>query len=639
MSKNTIILIDGSNYFYRAYHAMSSLSNSEGMPTGAIYGMTNMLKSIQHEYQPAYAAVTFDSKEKNFRHQLYPDYKANRQPMPAPLAAQISSTQEMVQALGFSLLTEIGVEADDVIGTLAKQAEAAGMSVLIFTGDKDFAQLVNTSITITDTMRKVKTRLDAQGVQKKFGVPPELIIDYLALIGDKVDNIPGVNTVGPKTAIKWLKTYGNLDAVIEKSAEFKGKVGDYLREAIPHLPLTRQLLTIKCDVPLSYTPQQLKLNPPDIDKLRQLYSQFEFNKLLDELPEPTPQNVQLYDSGSIDQTENNSKKKSLDVENIPSMTKGDTAQEKCVVSPTTKKYQIILAQAELDDWLHCLTEAPLFAFDIKTNCLDYLEAQIVGVSLAVQTGEAAYLPIAHDYLGATQQLSRDNVLAALKPLLENPDKPKIGHNLKYHAHILANHGIQLQRIAFDTMLESYILNSTATHNLDELAQKYLQLKITPFEDIAGKGKKQLSFNQIQLESAAPYAAELADITWQLHEHLWHQIQTTLSVPTGSGLQSASESEPVCNQLPYVFSHIEMPLVPVLIRMERHGVKIAVAQLHQQSTELKQRLQIIEKQTYEMAGSEFNLNSPKQLQTILFDQLGLPVLKKRPKKNHPRLSKC
>jgi len=525
-----------------------------------------------------------------------------------------------------------------------------------------------------------------------------LIIDYLALIGDKVDNIPGVKTVGPKTAVKWLNTYGNLDTVIKNAELIKGKVGENLREALSHLPLTQQLLTIKCDVPLSHTPQQLKLNPPDIDKLRQLYTQLEFKKWLADLPasHPTPRPHTALSTEDIHTAErevaHNSRPLSLQKpENRPADENGampkispthDTTwpprnEKKSLstkkpenrpaddngampkISPThdatwppkkekeslsTEKeeqgiFYTILSQTEFDDWLNRLVGAELFAFDTETTSLDYLEAQIVGVSFAVQPGEAAYVPLAHDYLGAPAQLSRDNVLAALKPLLENPDKPKIGHNIKYDAHVLANHGIQLQGIAFDSMLESYVLNSIATqHNLDALAKKYLGLQTTKFEDIAGKGKKQLTFNQIYLEQATPYACEDADMTLQLHQTLWHQLQTASSQKAAAKLGPISEPEPVCNSEPesvcnlrHVFTNIEMPLIPVLIRMERHGVKIDATQLYQHSAELAQSLQTLEKQAYDMAGSEFNLNSPKQLQTILFDKLGLPVLKKTPKK--------
>ena len=563
MKNNTLILVDGSSYLYRAFYALPSFSNSQGKPTGAIYGMTNMLKSLLHEYQPVYAVVVFDAKGKTFREELFPEYKATRPPMPDDLIEQISLVHDMVRALGFPLIIENGVEADDVIGTLAKQAEAAGMHSLIFSGDKDFAQLVSASITLIDTMKK--SRLDVQGVQKKFGIPPKLIIDYLCLIGDSVDNIPGVKKVGPKTAVKWLTTYGSLDAIIENAAQFKGKIGENLRQALPQLPLSRKLVTIKCDLPLSVSLEQLKLNPPNVEKLKQLNAKLEFK----------------------------SSTKSFPI--------------------ATRKYETILTLAEFDKWLKRLNDAPLFAFDTETNSLDYLQAQIVGISFAVQAGEAAYIPLAHDYLGALPQLSLDKVLAALKPLLENAEKAKIGQNIKYDAHVLANHGIDLQGITFDTMLESYVLNSTATkHNLDALSLKYLKLKTIKYEEVAGKGKKQLSFNQIDIQQAAPYAAEDADFTLQLHQNLYPQL----------------ESNPKLKQ---IFTEIEMPLIPVLLRMERNGVKIDAAQLYQQSKELEKRLRELEQEAYKLAGTEFNLNSTKQLQTVLFDILGLPVLKKTPKK--------
>jgi DNA polymerase-1 len=580
MNNNILILIDGSYYLHRAFHAVPSLYNSQGVPTGAVYGITKMLKSLLSDYQPVYAAIVFDAKGKTFRHELYPDYKANRPATPEELVAQISLAHEMVQALGFPLFIESGVEADDVIGTLAKQAEAIGMQTLIFTGDKDFAQLVNPAITLIDTMKNI--RLDVQGVIDKFGIPPELMIDYLSLIGDSVDNIPGVKKVGPKTAVKWLKTYGNLEAVEKNATQFKGKIGENLRDALSDFPLTRQLLTIKCDVPLSQEPSQLQLKPFNFNELYILYSKLEFEQLLRELSKISPD---AYRNNSLG-------------------TKAEIPK---------KQYHTLLTQTDFDDWLSRLNEATLFAFDTETTGLDYLDAQIVGVSFAVQAGEAAYVPLAHDYLGAPQQLSREKVLAALKPLLENPDKPKVGQNLKFDAHILANHGIHLQGIAFDTMLESYVLNSTATqHNLDALAKKYLKLQTIKFEEIAGKGKKQLPFSQVHLEQAAPYAAEDADITLRLHEKLWKQLPKT-------------------PKLEKIFTEMEMPLVPVLMRMERNGVKIDAAQLYKQSAELAMRLQKLEQEVYEIADCEFNLNSPKQLQQILFEKLGLPVLKKTPKK--------
>jgi DNA polymerase-1 len=586
MNKTTLILIDGSSYLYRAFHALPTFTNSKGIPTGAIYGITNMLKNLLHEYQPVYAAVVFDARGKTFRDELYPEYKANRQAMPEELVAQIPLAHEMVQALGFPLLMETGVEADDVIGTLAQQAQTAGLTTLIFTGDKDFAQLVNESIILIDTMKN--TQLDVQGVIDKFGVLPTQMIDYLSLIGDSVDNVPGIPKVGPKTAVKWLQTYHSLAQVVENAGQIKGKVGENLRDALSYLPLSQQLVTIKCDVPLSYTPLQLTLKPQNLPKLRELYLQLEFKKYLLELPawtETEPQASLFTDN----QSENN-----------------QTNQNR-------EHYQTIFSLALLKQWLSRLEEAKIFAFDTETTSLNYLTAELVGVSFALTSGEAAYVPMAHDYLGVREQLSRTAVLTTLKPLLENPSLLKIGHNIKYDAHVLANYGIELQGIAFDTLLESYVLNSTTvSQDLDSLALKYLNIQTTSFHDLAGTGKKQLTFNQITIEEAAPYAAEDADITWQLHQRLWPQIQVNESFKT-------------------IFQTVEMPLIPILMRMERHGVLIDAAQLQQQSQEIEQQLKQLAQLAYDMAGEEFNLNSPKQLQTILFDKLALPILKKTPKK--------
>ncbi|MDM8565693.1 DNA polymerase I [Candidatus Halobeggiatoa sp. HSG11] len=565
---NSLILIDGSNYLHRAFHATPSFNNAAGFPTGAIFGLTNMLKSLLQEYQPEYAVVVFDAKGKTFRNDLYPEYKANRPPMDEDLAVQIPFVLEIVAALGFPVLQVKGVEADDVIGTLAKQAEADGKSSLIFTGDKDFAQLVNDSITIVDTMKNVK--LDAQGVENKFGIPPSLILDYLALIGDTVDNIPGVNKVGPKTAIKWLTTYGSLLEIIKNACEIKGKVGENLRATIPDLPLTQQLLTIKTDVVL--TEVNLKLNSPNINKLYELYSKFGFKKWLAELPQI----------------------------------------EKSTEIPV-KKYETILSQQQLELWLQSLNAAEFFAFDTETTSLNYLQARIVGISFAVQAGEAAYIPLTHDYLGVAQQLDLDAVLQAFQPLLENPHKLKVGQNIKYDAHVLANHGINLQGIASDTMLESYVLDSTSQHNMDALAQKYLNLTTIKFEEVAGKGKKQLIFNQVSIEQAAPYAAEDADITLQLHQELYPRLE---AVP----------------KLNYILHNIELPLISVLIGIERNGVLVDANLLHNHSKELADKLQQLEQQVYTIAGEKFNLNSPKQLQVILFEKLQLPILKRTPKKD-------
>jgi len=565
---NTLILIDGSAYLYRAYHALPPLTTPEGLPTGALYGMTQMLKSVLKRYQPHYAAVIFDAKGPTFRTRLYADYKANRAAMADDLVQQLPKIYELVQALGFPLLMETEVEADDVIATLAKQAEAQGMHTFILSGDKDFAQLVNAQITLIDTLTMIQ--FDEAAIQAKFGIPPALIVDYLALIGDNVDNIPGVNKVGPKTAVKWLTQYGSLAHLIAHAEDISGKVGEHLRAALPWLQHTAPaLLTLRTQVPLAYTPQQLTLKPPQIEDLRRLYKQLAFKQWLKDLPPPqqtTPQHP----------------------------------------------YSLILTQTEFEHWLRQLQQAPLFAFDTETTGLDYLTAQIVGVSFALGPEQAAYVPLAHDYPGAPEQLSREQVLKALKPLLEAAQPSKIGQNLKYDQHILANHGIQLQGGIYDTMLESYVLNSTATaHDMDSLALKYLDKQTTSFEDIAGKGKKQLTFNQIEIAQAGAYAAEDADITWQLHEQLWPRLQ----------------AQPGLKQ---VFTTIEMPLVPVLARMERHGVCIDKAHLQTQSQHLAQQLAELAQQIYHQAGESFNLNSPKQLQQILFHKLKLPVFKKTPK---------
>lgn len=542
----TLILIDGSSYLYRAFHAISDFFNAQGVPTGAVYGMSKMLQRILKQYHPTYAAVVFDAKGPTFRHTLYPQYKAHRPHMPDDLRLQIPFVHEMVHALGFPVLIERGVEADDVIGTLAKKADKAGMETLIFTGDKDFAQLVTPTITLIDTMHN--THLDVQGIEKKFGIPPHLFIDYLTLVGDTVDNVPGVNKVGPKTAVKWLKQYGSLKEVIHNASSIKGKVGENLRDALAHLPLTQKLITLKCDVPLSHNPLELTLTPTT--------------------------NIDIH-----------------------------------TITPTHHKKQAILNQEDFQSWLKRLEEVKLFAFSIETTSLDYLEAEIVGISLAVAEGESAYIPLRHDYLGAQQQLSLDAVLAALKPFLES--KAKVGHNLKYNAHVLANYGIQLGNLAYDTMLESYVLESTATqHDVESMALKYLDLTLIKYENVVGKGKKQLSFNQIELETATSYAAENVSAMLQLHHALYSKLPPKLNS---------------------IFTTLEMPLIPVLMRMERNGVKVDAKLLYQQSLDLTKSLESIQKEAYILAGIEFNLNSPKQLQMILFETLQLPVLKKTPKK--------
>jgi len=571
-----LILVDGSSYLYRAFHALPSLTNSKGQPTGAVYGVINMLRRLLKDFQPQHMAVVFDAKGKTFRDDLYPQYKANRPPMPDELREQIAPLHALVEAMGLPLLIVDGVEADDVIGTLATQAAQQGMDCLISTGDKDMAQLVNAHVTLMNTMDN--TTLDIQGVVDKFGVPPERIIDYLSLIGDSVDNIPGVPKVGPKTAVKWLSEYGSLEGVMEHADAIKGKVGENLRATLEQLPLSYQLATIKCDLALATSPDQLTLKPADAERLTQLYGQLEFKTWLAEML-----------SGKAEQGEEGA----------------STISE-------TSNYLLIQTATDLDLWLDKLSKADLFAFDTETTSLDYMQARIVGVSFAIQAGEAAYVPIGHNDPEAGPQLDRDFVLEKLRPLLEDADQAKVGQNLKYDMSVLANHAITLRGIAFDTMLESYVLDSTATrHDMDSLSLKYLNHKTIHYEDVAGKGAKQVSFDQVPLAQAGPYAAEDADITLQLHQTLWPKL----------------EREP---RLADLFREIEMPLVPVLSRMERHGVLVDADMLARQSEELAQRLSDIEQQAFAVAGESFNLSSPKQIQTILFETLGLPVLKKTPK---------
>ena len=574
-----LILVDGSSYVYRAYHALPMLTTSSGHNTGAVRGVISMLRRLQADYPDSPVAVVFDAKGKTFRDAIYAQYKAHRPPMPDELREQIEPIHAIVKAMGLPFICEPGVEADDVIGTLARQACAQGRHVVISTGDKDMAQLVNGHITLVNTM--TNTVMDEAGVEAKFGVPPALIIDLLALTGDKADNIPGVPGVGEKTALGLLQGLGGLDAIyanLEQVAQlsFRGAktMATKLEQEKDSAYLSYLLATIKTDVPLELQPEQLVNMPPDRAALVDWYTRLEFRSWLDEqLGEPDAPVVQA-DRLAVD-------------------------------------YAIVTEQAALDAWLETLAAAELFAFDTETTSLNYMEARIVGVSFAVEPGVAAYVPLAHVYLGAPSQLSRDAVLNALKPLLEDENRAKVGQNLKYDASVLANHGITLRGIRFDTMLESYVLDSTATrHDMDSLALKYLGHKTIHFEDVAGKGAKQLTFNQIKVEDAGPYAAEDADITLRLHRTLWPQLQEQ-------------------GRLQDVLTNIEMPLVPVLSRIERQGVLISSALLVRHSAELGKRLEELQGQAYELAGAEFNLGSPKQLGEILFDKLQLPVLKKTP----------
>jgi len=570
-SKNSpLVLVDGSSYLYRAFHAMPNLTNSRGEATGAVYGVTNMLRRLIKDYDPRYMAVVFDAKGRTFRDDLYPEYKATPPPKPDQRRSQIEPIHEIVRAMGIELLVVDGVEADDVIGTLARQAAERGMDTVVSTGDKDLAQLVNEHVTLINTM--TDTLSDPQGVVEKFGVPPERIIDYLTLVGDTSDNVPGVPKVGPKTAAKWLEEYGSLDALIEHAQEIKGRIGENLRSALPHIGLSRDLVTIRTDLELPVAPADLERRLPEEQRLRELFARLEFKTWLSEL-------------GGLESGE------SVSVE---------------------ARYEMVTDLETLERWIERLRRAGTFAFDTETTDLNALNAEIVGVSFALRAGEAAYVPVAHSYPGAPAQLDRDDVLGRLAPLLEREEPRKIGHNLKYDMNVLANHAVALRGIGYDTMLESYVLDSTASrHDMDSLALKYLGYKTIKFDEVAGKGKSQLRFDEVDVDRATRYAAEDADITLRLHESLWPRLEATPS-------------------LKKLFEDIEVPLVPVLARIERNGVKIDAAMLKRQSQELAKRMMEIEKEAFTHAGGPFNMSSPKQIQEILYDRLKLPVLQKTPK---------
>ncbi|MGV7091520.1 DNA polymerase I [Siccibacter turicensis] len=598
--QNPLILVDGSSYLYRAYHAFPPLTNSAGEPTGAMYGVLNMLRSLIMQYQPTHAAVVFDAKGKTFRDELFEHYKSHRPPMPDDLRAQIEPLHEMVKAMGLPLLAVSGVEADDVIGTLAREAEKAGRAVLISTGDKDMAQLVTPGITLINTM--TNTILGPEEVVTKYGVPPELIIDFLALMGDSSDNIPGVPGVGEKTAQALLQGLGGLDTLYgepEKiaSLSFRGaktmaaKLADNKEVAY----LSYQLATIKTDVELELTAEQLEVQQPAADALVEMFKRYEFKRWTADV-----------EAGKWLQAKGG-KPAAKPQETIVI----DEEPDEPAVAISQEHYVTILDEATLQEWITRLKQAPLFAFDTETDSLDNHSAKLVGLSFATEPGVAAYLPVAHDYLDAPDQVSRERALELLKPLLEDEKALKVGQNLKYDRGVLQNYGIELRGIAFDTMLESYILNSVSgRHDMDSMAQRLLKHKTITFEEIAGKGKNQLTFNQIALEQAAPYAAEDADVTLQLHLKMWPKLQ--------------NEAGPRA-----VFENIEMPLVPVLSRIERNGVKIDPAVLHKHSEELTLRLAELEQKAHEIAGEAFNLSSTKQLQTILFEKQGIKPLKKTP----------
>ena len=583
----TLTLIDGSSYLYRAFHALPPLTNTFGEPTGALFGIVNMLRTTMKAGSD-YVAFVCDAPGRTFRDDLYPEYKANRPSMPDDLRAQIEPMMKIVGALGFPILCVPGVEADDVIGTLARQAADQGIDTIISTGDKDFAQLVGAHIVLINTMSN--TTMDIQGVVEKFGVRPEQIVDYLTLMGDSIDNVPGVEKCGPKTAAKWLAEYGNLDALLANADKIGGKIGENLRAAIPRLPLSHELVTIRTDVPLDLAPTDLHMRERDVDALRELYTRYDFKAALKDLDQAS--------------------------EPAAPAAPAKAAAAKPTVTPDASlgaegEYELIVTEERFAAWLEKLETAPLIAFDTETTNIDAMQADIVGLSLAVEPGKAAYVPLSHDYPGAPQQLSREHVLGALKPIFEDASRPKVGQHGKYDINILSHYGIALKGLTHDTMLESYVFNATATrHDMDSLATRYLGYSTIKYEQVAGKGAKQISFSQVDCDAACRYAAEDADITLRLHHALWPML----------------EAEP---SLRAVYTDIEIPLVPVLAKMERTGVLIDANELRKQSQQLGKRMVELQQQAYASAGHEFNLDSPKQLQAVLFDELGLAAKIKTP----------
>ena len=590
----TLLLVDGSSYLYRAFHAMPDLRNAEGAPTGAIYGMINMLRRLRQDYAAAYIACVFDAKGKTFRDDLYPEYKANRASMPEDLVRQIEPIHEVVRAMGWPILMVDGIEADDVIGTLAVRAASQGLDTVVSTGDKDLAQLVNERVTLVNTMSNEK--LDRAGVIAKFGVPPERIVDYLTLVGDTVDNVPGVEKVGPKTAVKWLTQYGTLDDVIAHANDIGGVVGENLRRALDWLPQARHLVTVKCDCDLSEhlsaIDQQLINRPEDKEALREFFTRMGFRTWLREI------NAERQAAATSSQSAESDAQVGL------------FAADALPDPPPKIHYETIFTEAQLQQWLAKVNAATLTAVDTETTSLDAMRASLVGISLCVEAGKAAYIPIAHRYPGVPDQLSLDQVLATLRPWLENPAKPKLGQHLKYDGHVFANHGITLQGIVHDTLLQSYVLESHRNHDMDSLALRWLDKKTISYQDVCGKGASQIGFDEVGIERATEYAAEDADITLRLHQAMWPRIETN-------------------EKLRFIYERIELPTSRVLQRVERNGVLIDVALLEAQSAELGTRLLALEQQAHVLAGQPFNLNSPKQLGEILFDKLGLPVVKKTP----------
>ena len=606
IAPNPLVLVDGSSYLYRAFHAFPPLTNSAGEPTGAMYGVLNMLKSLISQVQPSHIAVVFDAKGKTFRDEMFEQYKSHRPPMPDDLRKQIQPLHDIIRALGIPLLVIEGVEADDVIGTLAVAASKANQKVLISTGDKDMAQLVDDNIMLINTMNN--TLLDREAVIEKYGIPPELIIDYLALMGDSADNIPGVAGVGEKTALGLLQgigsmaeIYANLDKVAELPIRGAKKLGDKLSAEKEMADLSYRLATIKTDVALDITPEQLTLGASNNDQLTEYFGRYEFKRWLNEVM-----------NGADSITNNNEQPTKINhYQATPALAQDNSDEALPAIQIDRSRYETLLTEADLNRWVEKLKQAKLFALDTETDNLDYMAANLVGISFALENGEAAYLPLQLDYLGAPKTLEKTTALSLLKPVLENPSIQKVGQNFKYDLTIFARNGIDVQGVAFDTMLESYVLNSTGRHNMDDLAKRYLGHQTISFEEIAGKGKNQLTFNQIPLEQAAEYAAEDADVTMKLQQVLWEKLS----------------KEPTLEKL---FKEMELPLLGVLSRMERRGVLIDSDALFLQSNEIANRLSELEEQAYVLAGQPFNLASTKQLQEILFDKLGLPVIQKTPK---------
>ncbi|SDZ72765.1 DNA polymerase I [Nitrosospira multiformis] len=578
----TLLLVDGSSYLYRAFHALPDFRNRNNEPTGAVYGVLNMLRRLHKDYQADYSACVFDAKGKTFRDELYTEYKANRPPMPDELAAQIAPLLECINAMGWPMLSVEGVEADDVIGTLVKQAEGENMRCIISTGDKDIAQLVNPQVTLVNTM--TNEMLDEAGVLGRFGVPPERMLDYLALVGDAVDNIPGVAKVGPKTAVKWLNQYGTLDNLLVHAGEIGGVVGENLRNALGWLSRSRQLLSIKCDVSLPVSLHDLGPQPPDMVKLAKLYERLDFKSWLRELQQESQA------EGGAD-----------------ALSGGGAPAGSNLVQAD---YETILTPEQLDEWMMRIAAAPLASLDTETTGLDPMRAELVGISFSVEPHHGAYIPLGHRYTGVPRQLPLDFVLEKLKPWLTDPSAPKLGQNLKFDRHVFANHGIGLKGIVHDTLLQSYVFESHRPHDMDNLALRHLGIKTITYDEVTGKGAARIGFEQVDIERAAQYAAEDADVTLQLHQHLYAEVGKDA-------------------KLDHIYRTLEMPVMDVLFEMERNGVLLDIKLLETQSRELGEKMLALEERACTIAGLPFNLNSPKQIQEILFDRLKLPVMKKTP----------